>query len=135
MSHVSDMIYKESPVKAESNDTAVRWDEVNPAHYKIVKEELKRVWADKNMDADTLNTATNILTNSLFLLYERLYLKMARDVNYKKLQKFAIQYRDMFRLMFTKIYADESPKALESWICPQTSMAETTMYSSSYSYR
>ena len=116
-------------IRKKAINTSIKWKEVDEKDYKAVAAALREIKADKVIgSAAKFETAVNIYTNNLFLIYERLYKHMARDVDYKELQNFAIESREMLRFLFSKVYDHSSLKVFEDWTKPSIDILECAMY-------
>jgi hypothetical protein len=64
--------------------------------------------------------AKTIVANNIYLIYERIYLKIVRGIDYSNIQIFAKRNNEFIKYIFKKNFPEASIEAFNTWI--QTSM-------------
>lgn len=99
-------------------ETNMRWAEVDENVYIQVRECLDELNSLRSFTDKEAEQIICVIGNSLYLIYERLYRKTARDIDYRELLNFAIGNRELLRYIFTRAYPHENIRVLEKWTCP-----------------
>lgn len=68
------------------------------------------------------------IANYLYLIHERINLKIVRDIDYKKIQVFARKNKDLIVYLFEKEFSEFSIESLLSWIEPTIDILDCGLY-------
>jgi hypothetical protein len=82
-------------------------------------------------DNDLYMQAKFIMANYTYLIYERLELKLVRDINYTQVRAWAAKNRILVRRLLTAQYPAFEIAAFDNWVQPDTQIQKIGMYSAS----
>lgn len=78
--------------------------------------------------------ALAVIANHIYLIYEYLYLKVAREIDYTDIKNFAIKNNDVVKYVLKRKFPEFSMEALDSWTQIHIDLLECAMFRSSNKY-
>jgi hypothetical protein len=74
--------------------------------------------------------AKHLIANNIYLLYERLYLNIVREIDYTDIKHFAINNNEFVKYIFRNHFPEFSLELLDRWTQVQIDILECAMYRS-----
>lgn len=80
------------------------------------------------------NEAITVIANHIYLIYERLYLNIVREINYNDIKYFATNNKKFVKHILRKNFPQFSIEALDKWTQVHIDLLECAMYRSNNRY-